>query len=504
MRSLRRLLAIFVVGLVLVAGAGLAAHRVAHVVTNGVSMQPTYFAGDLVIVAKASHYNVGDIAAYKVPGREMLVLHRIIKGDGRGFTFKGDNNQSIDPYTPRTDELVGRAVLHVPKVGKVLASPVTRGGVLALVLLVLGALTMKTDRTAATTAGAPAHRAARPKGRLAWKAMLALDVLLLLAFGGAQVVARSDDTASSTADAPTTKPPTQTIDLAYAADVPASETYPTGHVVTGDAVFTQLLDQVDVRLHYRTDVAAIGTAQLDLRLSAAGGWHTTQALIPATTIVDGRLDVAAPLRLSDIRALAARVAEQTGTSAGVIDVVVVASGEGATGSAEPTPFQAELPLRLDARTLTMSGDTETTTADTDEAAPVARTSVPFNATAKADDPAKTSTAPDLRTPALIALLLAIGATAVLWPTNDDDLDPSTITAPQVLRVDLPVTTARIQVADRAAVDAIARAAARPVIVGTEWEGVLTAEAVYWCTSSRTPSNLSAPGTPAPTPMTADR
>jgi signal peptidase I len=475
MKILRRLLTLTIVGLVLVAGAGLATHRVAHVVTNGVSMQPTYFAGDLVIVAKAPAYRVGDIAAYRVPGRKTLVLHRIIDGDARrGFTFKGDNNQSIDPYTPRSDELVGRAVLHVPKVGKVLSSPITRGGALALVLLALGALTMKSDRT-------PAHRAAHPKGRVAWKAMLAVDVVLLLAFGGAQVVARSVDSAPTAAQP--TKPPTQTLDLAYGADVPPSETYPTGHVATGDAVFTQLLDQVDVRLHYRTEVAATGTAQLDLRLSTAGGWHTTQPLVPATKIVDGRLDATAPLRLPDIRSLAAKVAEQTGTSAGAIDVVIAASGEATIGEAKPTPFEAELPLRLDARTLTMSGDTKTTTADTD-AAPVVRTSVPFKTAPTTPTPEPT--APDLRTPALIALLLAIAATAVLWPTNDD-LDPSTLPSPQVLRIDLPITTAKIQVANRAAVDAIARAAARPVIVGTDWEGVLTAEAVYWCSTAPAPT-----------------
>jgi hypothetical protein len=418
----------------------------------------------------------------------MLVLHRIIEADDRGFTFKGDNNQSIDPYTPRTDELVGRAVLHVPKVGKVLSSPITRGRALALVLLVLGALTMKSD---STTSKVPAHRAARRTGRLAWKAMLAVDVVLLLAFGGAQVVARSGGRVPAEAAKPA-KAPVQTIDLAYAADVPVSETYPSGHVVTGDTVFTQLLDQVDVRLHCRTAVDATGTAQLDLRVSTPGGWHTTQALVPSAKLVDGQLDATAPLRLADVRTLVAKVAEQTGTSAGTIDLVVAASGEAAVGTAKPTPFEAELPLRLDARTLTMSSDTKTTTTGTD-AAPVVRNSVPF--ATRATPPTPKSTAPDLRTPALIALLLAIGATAVLWPTNDDDLDPSTITSPHVLRIDLPVTTARIQVADRAAVDAIARAAARPVIVGSEWEGVLTAEAVYWCTANRTPAGA-AEGTTA--------
>ena len=53
-RSLRRLLGAFLLFLLVLVAGGLATGRIGYVVTNGVSMQPVYYAGDLVVVARAS------------------------------------------------------------------------------------------------------------------------------------------------------------------------------------------------------------------------------------------------------------------------------------------------------------------------------------------------------------------------------------------------------------------------------------------------------------------
>lgn len=90
-------------------GFVLATGQAGIVITHGVSMNPLYHQGDLVIIARASSYAVGDIAAYNLPGRDEVALHRIIGGNQAAFVFKGDNNQSVDPITPRAADLVGRA-----------------------------------------------------------------------------------------------------------------------------------------------------------------------------------------------------------------------------------------------------------------------------------------------------------------------------------------------------------------------------------------------------------
>ena len=50
--------------------------------------------------------------------------------------MKGDNNHSIDPIHPRASQVIGRAILHIPKVGIVMKSPELRA-LIALVIVVL-------------------------------------------------------------------------------------------------------------------------------------------------------------------------------------------------------------------------------------------------------------------------------------------------------------------------------------------------------------------------------
>ncbi len=128
------------------AGFALVSGHAAVVITHGVSMNPVYYQGDLVIVARASSYSVGEIAAYRLPGKSEAALHRIIGGNGDAFIFKGDNNGSVDPTRPRGDDLVGRAVLHVPQGGlwlETLMSPPVLG-LLAFALLAGGGAAVTT------------------------------------------------------------------------------------------------------------------------------------------------------------------------------------------------------------------------------------------------------------------------------------------------------------------------------------------------------------------------
>ena len=91
-------------------------------VVSGHSMEPTYFTGDLV-VARCGAPRVGDIVVYHPPGMgKARVIHRLVGGDGAsGWTVKGDNNTFVDPFVPTDADVIGIAVLHIPKVGRVSA-----------------------------------------------------------------------------------------------------------------------------------------------------------------------------------------------------------------------------------------------------------------------------------------------------------------------------------------------------------------------------------------------
>jgi signal peptidase len=96
------------------------------VIVSGHSMDPTFHTGDLVLAWPTDDYRVGDIAPYRVPegepGEGGLVIHRIAGGDAEGgFVMQGDNNPTPDIWMPRADDIIGRKVLMVPRLGELMA-----------------------------------------------------------------------------------------------------------------------------------------------------------------------------------------------------------------------------------------------------------------------------------------------------------------------------------------------------------------------------------------------
>jgi signal peptidase I len=171
-RLFRRLIAAALValaGLIAVAGIALVSGQMAVVVTHGVSMNPVYYQGDLVVVARAPSYSVGEIAAYNLPGKDEVALHRIVGGDPAAFVFKGDNNQSIDPLTPGSGQLVGRAVLHIAQGGvcleRLTCPPVL--GLAAFALLAGGGTATTRHRRKQRRAAMSRHTSDRPAQFLA-------------------------------------------------------------------------------------------------------------------------------------------------------------------------------------------------------------------------------------------------------------------------------------------------------------------------------------------------
>ena len=96
------------------------------VMVQGTSMNPTYHTGDLVIVHRQAHYQVGDVIAYQIPkgqvGAGLTVIHRIVGGSPTtGFTTQGDSNPTPDDWHPTFADIQGSPWLLVPKGGNVLA-----------------------------------------------------------------------------------------------------------------------------------------------------------------------------------------------------------------------------------------------------------------------------------------------------------------------------------------------------------------------------------------------
>ncbi len=117
-------------------------------IVDGTSMEPGYVTGDLVVSVRQPDYRVGEIVSYQVPegqpGAGGRVIHRIVAAEGTGsdkvFTTKGDNNPSIDPWQFSAEDVLGKALFHIPTVGialKQISQPIVVGLVSGLLVTLL-------------------------------------------------------------------------------------------------------------------------------------------------------------------------------------------------------------------------------------------------------------------------------------------------------------------------------------------------------------------------------
>jgi signal peptidase len=101
------------------------------VVLSG-SMEPALNVNDLVLIQETQDLQVGDVVVYQ-SGTE-LIIHRVIALEGENLVTQGDANQ-IPDQAITLDQVKGKLVGHVPKVGAVVRV-LKRPWVILLILVV--------------------------------------------------------------------------------------------------------------------------------------------------------------------------------------------------------------------------------------------------------------------------------------------------------------------------------------------------------------------------------
>jgi hypothetical protein len=326
----------------------IATGKFAVVMTHGVSMNPVYYQGDLVVVEHASIYHVGEIVAYHLPSDNAVVLHRIIGIDPAGFRIKGDNNQSIDATRPTTKQIIGHAVLHIPQGGTWIRN-LTGPPVLALAtfgLLISGATARKRDhkRKPATMSrhsirsGSFRVMPASLRAIAAVAAALGVLGLTAAAFAWSGPLERQ-------ASAPASP---SRMDFSYTAAVQPGAAYDGTTVTSPDPIFRNAVDVLQVHLAYHGEP---GTLSVRADLSTQDGWRTSVPLGSPAKFAGTSHETTVAL---DLNALDARVeagAVATGIPAGTVSVAVTAQILSSSGAL----FTPALELRLTPLEAILSG-----------------------------------------------------------------------------------------------------------------------------------------------------
>jgi signal peptidase I len=330
-----------------------------YVVTDGVSMEPHFHGGDLVLVRSQSSYHVGEIVAYHNTMLHTIVLHRIVGRSGSAYLFKGDNNDFVDPDHPARSQLIGALWLHVAAAGKILESlrsPLAVGALVGLATLLFcgGAFTRTRRRRRRSNADLPPppppspsltpRSAPAPVGGFVaggFVALLPFAALAAISFGQ-----------SPTAALPFSVPYHQTGAFSYTADAHPGPVYPRNRVVTGAPVFTRVVDSVNVRFAYALRASrernVAGTIGLDATLSSTSGWQQTLTLEPPKPFHGDSALADATLNLRSITRLVSAIEKATSVSGQytlTLDPKVSASGA-VGGVLLHTTYSPALPFTL--------------------------------------------------------------------------------------------------------------------------------------------------------------
>ena len=105
------------------------------VVLSG-SMEPTFSIGDLLVIHEEKTYQCGDIITFS--DGAFVTTHRIVEETAEGFITRGDYNNVSDPEVVTQEQIRGRVVKIIPKLGSVFLFMRTPLGI--MIILIAGLL----------------------------------------------------------------------------------------------------------------------------------------------------------------------------------------------------------------------------------------------------------------------------------------------------------------------------------------------------------------------------
>lgn len=96
------------------------------------SMEPAFSTGDLLVIRREETYQPGDVIAFRDGGS--MTTHRIVAEDAHGFVTRGDSNNAEDSHPVTKEQIAGRMIWVIPKLGGAMLFLRTPLGILVLVV----------------------------------------------------------------------------------------------------------------------------------------------------------------------------------------------------------------------------------------------------------------------------------------------------------------------------------------------------------------------------------
>lgn len=295
--------------------------QASYVMVNGISMEPGYHSGDLVIVRKAATYQVGDVVTYRDAEMGAFVIHRIIGIEQDQFVLKGDNNSWIDAYHPTYAEIAGKQWIYAPRAGRTmqwLRKPIN----LSVTILLLGVVFMSSLITKPSSGQKGKNRPSPNVGGTLESILYTLG-LLCLGFLGLSIFAFTRPLTRSAEDIPYQQ------DSHYfysAAGTPG--VYDTDMVRTGEPVFPKLTCFLNIGFTYNilgNQLQGIsGSHQMYAHIiDTQSGWQRTIPIIPQTAFTGNSYLATANLDLCQLVSLVNLVEKETGLHTNIYTVEVI-------------------------------------------------------------------------------------------------------------------------------------------------------------------------------------
>lgn len=331
--------------------------RAVYLIISGVSMEPTFYTGDLAILHRTDDYRIGDIAAYYHPLADGIIIHRIIGVEDGRYVLLGDNKPDIDPYRPTPDDMVGRYWFHLPGVGHLIDYPKFLGllsppvVILFLIIalapsLIVGKSRQKKKIGVRATEqrqvqmNQPTSLQANKTDLIFFLTVLAIASAILAIFAFNQPLSTSTTEELSYE---------QQGDFSYTAIAPPG-IYNADLLETGAPIFRELINQVTVDFDYRfaADLPAevTGAHRLLAELSHANGWRWTVELAPETVFSGPAFSLSRDLDLAEIQSLIDNLEQQTGLQGQQYRLTVIPEVS-VSGTLNGHPFRDQFAPRLE-------------------------------------------------------------------------------------------------------------------------------------------------------------